>query len=80
MKNHEQLGQGANHDEQNFETTSTSAVINAIAGDSVWVRLDKGVASGLSPNHHTHFTGYRIGLNAKESKLTERRAQVQSVV
>ena len=60
MKNEKIISSGTNQDNR-FETTSTSAVIQLNRGDVVWVRLRQGVAYGHEA-HYTSFSGYSLYL------------------
>ena len=60
MKNQEIVSSGMNQDD-GYETTSCSALLQLEAGDRICVSLRKGQMFGHSPSHYSTFSGFRIG-------------------
>lgn len=63
MKNHEIISSGTNQDNR-FETTSTTAVLQLRRADVVWVKLRQGIAYGHNA-HYSSFSGFSIRLDEK---------------
>ena len=59
MHNEAIVSSAANLDE-NFESVSTSVILELKKGDSVWVKLRIGQVYGHSPSNYSNFMGYRI--------------------
>ena len=75
MKNQEIVASGTNQDEK-FETTSTSAILELEAGDRICVSLRQGWMYGHSPSHYSSFSGFRFGPNylSKKKKIWQSMA------